>query len=157
MYKQAQASFWTIEEVDLAHDVSMWNDRLTADERRFLSFILAFFASSDAIVNENLVQHFSSEVQVAEARCFYGFQIMIENVHSELYSLLIATYVQDARERNTLFNAIRTLPCMQKKADWAQRWIENPRCTFGERLVAVGCQCGGYIRKGGSSLRRYIW
>ena len=136
MYKRAQACFWTVEEIDLAHDISAWNDQLNSDERRFLTFILAFFASSDAIVNENLVQHFSTEVQVAEARCFYGFQIMMENVHSELYSLLITTYIQDATERDTAFHAIDTIPCVKQKADWARRWIENPNCTFGERLVA---------------------
>lgn len=136
MYKRAQASFWTVDEVDLAHDLVDWNDRLTSDERRFLTFILAFFASSDAIVCENLVEHFSTEIQVAEARCFYGFQIMIENVHSELYSLLIATYVQDVAERDSLFNAIDLLPCVVRKADWARRWITNTECSFGERLVA---------------------
>ncbi|KAM5533944.1 hypothetical protein V8D89_012369 [Ganoderma adspersum] len=129
MYKKAQASFWTVEEVDLAHDVSMWNHCLTADEHHFLTFVLTLFASSNAI-------HFSSKVQVAEARCFYSFQIMMENIHSELYSLLISTYVQDATERDTLFNAIDTLPCMKKKANWARHWIKNPDCSFGECLVA---------------------
>lgn len=136
MYKRAQACFWTVEEIDLAHDISAWNDQLNSDERRFLTFILAFFASSDAIVNENLVQHFSTEVQVAEARCFYGFQIMMENIHSETYSLLIDTYIKDPKQREYLFDAIDTIPCIKKKADWALRWISDKDSAFAERLVA---------------------
>lgn len=134
-YKQAVASFWTIEEVDLSKDLKDW-EKLTKDEKHFVSHVLAFFAASDGIVNENLVERFSQEVQVAEARCFYGFQIAIENIHSEMYSLLIDTYIRDPTERNYLFRAIETLSCVRKKADWALRWIGDKKATFGERLVA---------------------
>ncbi|PIL37253.1 hypothetical protein GSI_00946 [Ganoderma sinense ZZ0214-1] len=136
MYKRAQASFWTVEEIDLSHDLPDWNGRLTDNERHFLSYVLAFFAASDGIVNENLVERFSNEVQAAEARCFYGFQIMIENVHSETYSLLIDTYIRDPDERTFLFDAIETIPCIKKKADWALRWIADDQSVFAERLVA---------------------
>ncbi|XP_042318432.1 ribonucleoside-diphosphate reductase subunit M2 B isoform X3 [Sceloporus undulatus] len=135
MYKQAQASFWTAEEVDLSKDLPHWN-KLKSEEKYFISHILAFFAASDGIVNENLVERFSQEVQVPEARCFYGFQILIENVHSEMYSLLIDTYIKDPEERDFLFNAIETMPCVKKKADWALRWIRDRKATFGERVVA---------------------
>ncbi|XP_059490379.1 ribonucleoside-diphosphate reductase subunit M2 [Neocloeon triangulifer] len=135
MYKKAEASFWTAEEVDLSKDMKHWNS-LTDDERKFISHILAFFAASDGIVNENLVERFSQEVQVTEARCFYGFQIAIENIHSEMYSLLINTYISDAKERDFLFNAIDTMPCVKKKADWAMNWISHKSATFGERVVA---------------------
>ena len=134
-YKRAQASFWTAEEITLANDLADWH-KLTAEERHFISHVLAFFAGSDGIVNENLVQNFSSEVQIAEARCFYGFQVMIENVHSETYSLLIDTYVKDPQERQQLFDAIQTIPCIKKKADWALKWISDADASFGERLVA---------------------
>ncbi|TBU33235.1 beta subunit of ribonucleotide reductase [Dichomitus squalens] len=136
MYKQAQASFWTVEEINLSHDLWGWNYKLTDNERHFLSYVLAFFAASDGIVNENLVERFSNEVQAAEARCFYGFQIMIENVHSETYSLLIDTYIKDPAERKFLFDAIETVSCIKKKADWALRWIADERSVFAERLVA---------------------
>ncbi|TBU38058.1 beta subunit of ribonucleotide reductase [Dichomitus squalens] len=136
MYKQAQASFWSVEEINLSHDLWDWNYKLTDNERHFLSYVLAFFAASDGIVNENLVERFSNEVQAAEARCFYGFQIMIENVHSETYSLLIDTYIKDPAERKFLFDAIETVPCIKKKADWALRWIADERSVFAERLVA---------------------
>ncbi|XP_027031646.2 ribonucleoside-diphosphate reductase subunit M2 B isoform X2 [Tachysurus fulvidraco] len=135
MYKQAQASFWTVEEVDLSKDQANW-ETLNSDEKKFISHVLAFFAASDGIVNENLVQRFSQEVQVPEARFFYGFQIFIENVHSEMYSLLINTYIKDLKERDFLFNAIETLPCVKRKADWALQWISDTNSTFGERLVA---------------------
>ncbi|MBN3305388.1 RIR2B reductase, partial [Amia calva] len=135
MYKQAQASFWTVEEVDLSKDLAHW-DRLKPEEKHFISHVLAFFAASDGIVNENLVQRFSQEVQVPEARCFYGFQILIENVHSEMYSMLINTYIRDLKEREHLFNAVQTMPCVKKKADWALQWISDNKSTFGERLVA---------------------
>ncbi|XP_016152323.1 PREDICTED: ribonucleoside-diphosphate reductase subunit M2 B isoform X1 [Ficedula albicollis] len=135
MYKQAQASFWTAEEVDLSKDLPHWN-KLKADEKYFISHVLAFFAASDGIVNENLVARFSQEVQIPEARCFYGFQILIENVHSEMYSLLIDTYIKDPKKRDFLFNAIETMPCVKKKADWALKWIEDRESTFGERVVA---------------------
>ncbi|TCD67676.1 Ribonucleotide-diphosphate reductase (RNR), small subunit [Steccherinum ochraceum] len=136
MYKKAQASFWTAEEIDLSHDLPDWNDRLNDNERHFISHVLAFFAASDGIVNENLVERFSNEVQAAEARCFYGFQIMMENVHAETYSLLIDTYIRDRQQREYLFDAIETVPCIKKKADWALRWISDKDSTFGERLVA---------------------
>lgn len=135
-YKKAEASFWTAEEIDLSKDIKHWQERLTTDEKFFISRVLAFFAASDGIVNENLVVRFSKEVQVPEARCFYGFQIMIENIHSETYSLLIDTYIKDPIERDFLFRAIDTVPCVRKKADWALRWIENETAPFGERLVA---------------------
>jgi len=134
-YKQAVASFWTVEEVDLSKDLADW-EKLTESEKHFVSHVLAFFAASDGIVNENLVERFSQEVQVAEARCFYGFQIAMENIHSEMYSLLIDTYIRDPDQRQFLFRAIETLPCVRKKADWALRWIGDRNATFGERLVA---------------------
>ncbi|KAJ0026550.1 hypothetical protein NQD34_017550 [Periophthalmus magnuspinnatus] len=135
MYKKAEASFWTAEEVDLSKDLQHW-ESLKDDERFFISHVLAFFAASDGIVNENLVERFMQEVQVTEARCFYGFQIAMENIHSEMYSLLIDTYIKDSQEREYLFNAIETLPCVKKKADWAINWIGNTNATYGERVVA---------------------
>ncbi|RDL39706.1 Small subunit of ribonucleotide reductase [Venustampulla echinocandica] len=136
MYKKAEASFWTAEEIDLSKDLHDWNQKLNDDERYFISHVLAFFAASDGIVNENLVERFSGEVQVPEARCFYGFQIMMENIHSETYSLLIDTYIKEQAQRTYLFNAIDTIPCIKKKADWAVRWIEDKDSTFAQRLVA---------------------
>ncbi|KAI9466822.1 ribonucleotide reductase small subunit [Lactarius psammicola] len=136
MYKKAEASFWTAEEMDLSKDMHDWNNRLNDNERHFISHVLAFFAASDGIVNENLVERFSNEVQAAEARCFYGFQIMMENIHSETYSLLIDTYIKDPTQREYLFDAVETIPCVKKKADWALRWISDRRSAFGERLVA---------------------
>lgn len=135
MYKKAEASFWTAEEVDLSKDLQHW-DSLKDEERYFISHVLAFFAASDGIVNENLVERFAQEVQVTEARCFYGFQIAMENIHSEMYSLLIDTYIKDPTEREYLFNAIENLPCVKKKADWALDWIGNKDASFGERVVA---------------------
>uniref|UniRef100_A0A3B1IHJ2 ribonucleoside-diphosphate reductase n=1 Tax=Astyanax mexicanus TaxID=7994 RepID=A0A3B1IHJ2_ASTMX len=135
MYKQAQASFWTVEEVDLSKDLVHW-EKLKPGERHFISHVLAFFAASDGIVNENLVQRFSQEVQLPEARSFYGFQILIESVHSEMYSMLINTYIRDLKERDYLFNAIETMPCVKRKADWALQWISDRNSTFGERLIA---------------------
>lgn len=135
-YKQAEASFWTAEEVDLAQDILDWEQRLNDDERFFISRVLAFFAASDGIVNENLVSRFSTDVGVSEAKCFYGFQIMMENIHSEMYSLLIDTYVKDTKESQFLFDAIFTIPAIQKKAKWALRWIEDDTASFAERLVA---------------------
>jgi ribonucleoside-diphosphate reductase beta chain len=134
MYKQAEASFWTAEEIDLQQDMMDWENKLTKDERHFIKHVLAFFAASDGIVNENLAINFLNEVQYPEARCFYGFQIAIENIHAETYSLLIDTYIKDNKEKDFLFNAIETLPCVAKKAEWAMRWIENG--SFAERLVA---------------------
>ncbi|KAG0006246.1 Ribonucleotide-diphosphate reductase (RNR), small subunit [Entomortierella chlamydospora] len=136
MYKKAEASFWTAEEVDLSKDMHDWENRLSEDERFFISHILAFFAASDGIVNENLLERFSNEIQIPEARCFYGFQIMIENVHSEMYSLLIDTYVKEPAQRDKLFDAIDTIPCIRKKASWALKWISDKDSTFAERLVA---------------------
>jgi len=133
-YKKAEASFWTAEEVDLSPDLNDWQHKLNADERYFISQVLAFFAASDGIVNENLAVNFAREVQYPEARFFYGFQIMIENVHSEMYSLLIDTYVKDPVEKDMLLHAIETIPCVGKKADWALRWIESG--SFAERLIA---------------------
>lgn len=135
MYKKAEASFWTAEEVDLSKDLQHW-ESLKDEERYFISHVLAFFAASDGIVNENLVERFMQEVQVTEARCFYGFQIAMENIHSEMYSLLIDTYIKDSKEREYLFNAIETLPCVKKKADWALNWIGNKNAKYGERVVA---------------------
>lgn len=134
MYKQAEASFWTAEEIDLQQDMNDWENKLTKDERHFIKHVLAFFAASDGIVNENLAINFLNEVQYPEARCFYGFQIAIENIHAETYSLLIDTYIKDNKEKDFLFNAIENLPCVAKKADWAMKWIENG--NFAQRLVA---------------------
>jgi len=136
MYKKAEASFWTAEEMDLSKDVHDWNNRLSDNERHFVSHVLAFFAASDGIVNENLLERFSNEVQAAEARCFYGFQIMMENIHSETYSLLIDTYIKDPAERDYLFDAVETVPCIKRKAEWALKWISDKDSCFGERLVA---------------------
>jgi ribonucleoside-diphosphate reductase beta chain len=133
MYKRHEASFWTAEEIDLSGDLKDWAN-LNDGERHFISHVLAFFAASDGIVNENLAVNFMSEVQIPEARCFYGFQIMMENIHSETYALLIDTYVKDPVEKDRLFHAIETVPAVKKKAEWALRWIENG--SFAERLVA---------------------
>lgn len=133
-YKKAEASFWTAEEINLHEDVSDWNNKLNDDERHFIKHVLAFFAASDGIVNENLAENFVSEVQYAEAKFFYGFQIMMENIHSETYSLLIDTYVKDDKEKNMLFKAIENFPSIKKKADWALKWIESD--SFAERLIA---------------------
>lgn len=135
MYKQAEASFWTAEEIDLASDKKDW-ERLSPDERHFVKHILAFFAASDGIVNENLAMNFCTEVQIPEARAFYSFQIFIEQVHSETYSLLIDTYVTDGAEKAQLLQAIETVPCVQKKASWALRWFDRTQASFAERLVA---------------------
>lgn len=134
MYKKAEASFWTTEEIDLTTDLGDW-ERLNNDERHFISHVLAFFAASDGIVNENLVVNFMKDVQIPEARCFYGFQIAIENIHAETYSLLIDTYIKDGKEKDKMFNAIETVPCVKKKANWALNWIENAP-TFAHRLIA---------------------
>ena len=133
MYKKSEASFWTAEEIDLSADMKDW-ETLNDGERHFISHILAFFAASDGIVNENLAVNFMSEVQVPEARCFYGFQIMMENIHSETYALLIDTYIKDPVEKDRLFHAIDTVPCVTKKAQWALKWINNG--NFAQRLVA---------------------
>ena len=132
-YKKAEASFWTAEEIDLSQDLKDWSN-LNDGERHFISHVLAFFAASDGIVNENLAENFVAEVQYTEAKFFYGFQIAIENIHSETYSLLIDTYIKDPKERDMLFNAIETMPFVKKKADWALRWIDEG--SFAERLIA---------------------
>ncbi len=134
MYKKAEASFWTAEEIDLSADLTDWANKLTDDERHFIKHVLAFFAASDGIVNENLAVNFINDVQYPEARCFYGYQIMIENIHSETYSLLIDTYIKDPTEKDHLFHAVDHVPAVKKKADWAMRWINNG--TFAEQLIA---------------------
>ena len=133
LYKKHEASFWTAEEIDLSDDLKDWA-KLNDGERHFISHILAFFAASDGIVNEKLAVNFMREVQLPEARCYYGFQIMMENIHSETYALLIDTYINDSKEKDRLFHAIETVPAVKKKAEWALRWIENG--TFAQRLVA---------------------
>lgn len=133
-YKKSEASFWTAEEIDLSPDIADWDNKLNDDERHFIKHVLAFFAASDGIVNENLAENFLSEVQYTEAKFFYGFQVAVENIHSETYSLLIDTLIKDQTEKDHLFNAIETLDCVKKKASWALRWIDNG--SFAERLVA---------------------
>ncbi|MDG1239174.1 MAG: ribonucleotide-diphosphate reductase subunit beta [Flavobacteriales bacterium] len=134
MYKKQEASIWTAEELDLSPDLIDWDTKLNDDERFFIKHILAFFAASDGIVNENLAENFLSEVQYTEAKFFYGFQVMMENIHSETYSLLIDTYIKDTKEKNYLFNAIETFEPVKKKADWAMRWIDNG--SYAERLIS---------------------
>jgi len=134
MYKQHVASFWTAEEIDLTQDLTDW-ETLSPDEKHFIKHVLAFFAASDGIVNENLVLNFMKDVQIAEARCFYGFQLAIENIHAETYSLLIDTYVKDNKEKDFLFNAMENLECVKKKAKWALDWIDNAP-SFAHRLIA---------------------
>ena len=138
MYKKQIDCFWRAEEIDLTKDLAHW-DALTSDEKYFISMVLAFFAASDGIVLENLAMRFMADVQLSEARAFYGFQIAMENIHSETYSLLIETYIKDAIEKDRLFNAIEHIPCIQKKASWAQKWIHDNRSSFATRLVAFAC------------------
>ncbi|KAK8949797.1 hypothetical protein KSP40_PGU012441 [Platanthera guangdongensis] len=138
MYKKAEASFWTAEEVDLSQDLRHWRETLTSDERHFVTHVLAFFAASDGIVLENLAGRFMREVQLPEARAFYGFQIAIENIHSEMYSLLLETYIKDSGEKSRLFRAIETIPCVARKAQWALRWIDASD-RFAERILAFAC------------------
>ena len=133
-YKDNEACFWTAEEIDLSADLNDCNNKLNDNERHLIKHVLAFFAASDGIVNENLAENFVAEVQYTEAKFFYGFQIMMENIHSETYSLLIDTYISDPKEKDYLFNAIETMPCVQKKAEWALRWIDNG--SFAERIIA---------------------
>jgi ribonucleotide reductase beta subunit family protein with ferritin-like domain len=135
MYKKAMASFWTAEEIDLAQDLKDW-ETLSSNETHFIKHVLSFFAASDGIVNENLVTNFCSEVQVPEARCFYGFQQAIENIHSEVYSLLIDGYIKNTQEKAHLFQALDTIPCVAKKADWAFKYANPNHATFAERLIA---------------------
>ena len=138
MYKKQVDCFWRAEEIDLSKDCKDW-DALNGDEKHFISSILAFFAASDGIVLENLATRFMSDVQLSEARAFYGFQIAMENIHSETYSLLIETYIKDDTEKNKLFHAIDNFPCIKKKSDWAQKWINDNRSSFATRLVAFAC------------------
>ena len=134
MYKKQEASFWTAEELDLSPDLIDWNSKLNDDEKYFIKLVLAFFAASDGFVNENLAENFLSEVQYTEAKFFYGFQVMMDNIHSETYSLLIDTYIKDSKEKDYLFNAIETFDPVKKKAEWALRWIDNG--SYAERLIA---------------------
>jgi len=134
LYKTEEHSFWTAEEIDLSQDITDWEDKLNDNERHYIKNVLAFFAASDGIVNENLAENFLKEVQYPEAKSFYGFQIAMENVHSETYSLLIDTYIKDDVEKDRLFNAIDTVPSVQKKAQWALKWIDSE--SFAERLIA---------------------
>ena len=138
MYQKQVDCFWRPEEIDLSKDLTHWNG-LDKDERHFISMILAFFAASDGIVLENLAQRFMSEIQVSEARAFYGFQIAMENIHSHTYSNLIDTYIRDEDSKTKLFNAIQYYPCIKKKSDWAQKWIHDNRSSFATRLVAFAC------------------
>jgi len=138
MYKKQIDCFWRVEEVDLTKDKEHW-DKLTQDERFFIKMILSFFASSDGIVIENLGKRFMDDAQVSEIRAFYGFQIAMENIHSEMYSLLIDTYIRDSDEKDDMFNAVEIFPCINKKSTWAMKWIETDECTFAQRLVAFAC------------------
>lgn len=137
MYKKAEAGFWTAEEVDLSYDIQHW-ERLTDSEKHFISHVLAFFATSDGIVLENLAARFLKDVQIPEARAFYGFQVAMENIHSEMYSLLLETYIRDAKVKHRLFNAIESIPSVARKAKWALNWIGSSS-SFAERLVAFSC------------------
>ena len=138
MYKKQEDLFWRVEEVDLSKDLKDWQ-RLSSEEKHFISMILAFFAASDGIVLENLGMRFMSEVQLSEARAFYGFQIAMENIHSIMYSTLIETYISDKTEKSRLFNSLNEFPCIKKKADWAIKWINDKRSNFATRLVAFAC------------------
>ena len=139
MYKKQVACFWRAEEIDLSDDVIQWETKLTDNERYFISMVLAFFAASDGIVLENLASRFMSEVQISEARAFYGFQIAMENIHSETYSLLIETFIKNTDEKMRLFQAIEHFPCIKKKSDWAQKWIHDSHSNFATRLIAFAC------------------
>ena len=138
MYQKQVDCFWRPEEIDLTKDLAHW-ESLNKDEQYFISMILAFFAASDGIVLENLASRFMNEIQVSEARAFYGFQIAMENIHSHTYSNLIETYIKDKEEKSKLFNAITNYPCIKKKSDWAQKWIHDNRSSFATRLVAFAC------------------
>ena len=138
MYKKQVDSFWRAEEIDLTKDLTSWKS-LTGEEQYFIKMIIAFFAASDGIVSENLALRFMGDVQLSEARAFYGFQIAMENIHSETYSLLIETYINDQEEKNKLFSAVQNYPCIRKKADWAIKWIQDKRSSFATRLVAFAC------------------
>ena len=150
-YKKAEASFWTAEEIDLNKDLKDW-ELLKDEERHFISHILGFFAGSDGIVMENLGMRFMNEVKLSEARCFYGFQMMMENIHSETYSLLIDTYIKNTTEKDKLLNAIDTIPCVRKKADWAIKWINDENSNFATRLVAFACVEGIFFSSSFASI-----
>jgi ribonucleotide reductase beta subunit family protein with ferritin-like domain len=135
MYEEAKASFWTAEEINLTADIADW-DKLTDNERHFVSCVLVFFAASDGIVDKNLCNNFATEITAPKARCFYGFQIAIENIHSKTYSLLIDTYIKDPTEKTHLLNAIKTVPCFQRKANWALKWCNSANASFTERMIA---------------------
>lgn len=145
MYKKAEASIWSASEIDLTQDLTDWKDKLNNDERHFVSHVLAFFATSDGIVNENLASRFFKEVQIPECKSFYGMQIMIENIHAETYSLLIDTYIKDPTQRHHLFHGIETISCIKKKAAWALHWISDPDSSFAERLVAFAAVEGVFF------------
>ena len=153
MYNKHVDCFWRPEEIDLSRDSTDWAT-MSPDEQHFIKMVLAFFAAADGIVTENLAQRFMLEVQVAEARAFYGFQIAMENIHSHTYSLLIETYITDAVEKGRLFNAIQEFPCIKKKADWAKRWIDNGRASFATRLVGFACVEGIFFS---SSFAAIYW
>lgn len=153
MYKNQIDSFWRVEEIDLSKDLGDW-DRLTKDEQQFISKVLAFFAASDGVVMENLASRFMQDVQLAEIRAFYGFQIMMENIHSEMYSVLIETYIKNAEEKDNLFHAVKTHPCIALKANWAKKWIGDNRSSFAARLVAFACVEGIFFS---SSFAAIYW
>lgn len=136
MYKQAQKSFWIAEHFKFSHDLPDWNEKLNNDERFFIKNILAFFAASDAIVNMNLIENFLEEIQILEAKYFYGFQYMMENIHSETYALMIDTYIKNKEEKDECFNAAQNMPCVAEKANWAIKWINNGEAPFSHRVVA---------------------
>jgi ribonucleoside-diphosphate reductase subunit M2 len=152
MYKKQVDCFWRPEEVDLSKDIVDWETKLNNDERYFISMVLAFFAASDGIVLENLAVRFMSDVQLSEARAFYGFQIAMENIHSEMYSLLIDTFIKDTTERSRLFGAIDHFPCIAKKADWAKKWIGDNRSSFASRIVAFACVEGIFFSSSFASI-----
>ncbi|EIW51392.1 putative ribonucleoside-diphosphate reductase small chain B [Trametes versicolor FP-101664 SS1] len=153
-YKTAQASFWTADEIDLSADVRHWTCRLTDEERAFISILLAFFAASDGMVNENLLERFCAEVQIPEARCFYGFQIMMENIHAETYASMLTTLIQDNAERDRLFSATSTIPAIKAKAEWTMRWIEDKHQPFAVRLIAFAAVEGIFFS---SSFAAIFW
>ena len=144
MYKKAVASFWVAEEIDLSQDLMDW-EKLTENEKHFISHVLAFFSASDGIVNENLALRFYNDVQIPEARCFYGFQIAMENIHAETYALLIDTYIKETSKKDYLFNAMETIPCVKKKAQWAMKWIYSKEATFATRLLAFAAVEGVFF------------
>jgi ribonucleoside-diphosphate reductase subunit M2 len=152
MYKKQVDCFWRAEEVDLSKDLGDWENKLNNDEKHFISMVLAFFAASDGIVLENLAVRFMSDVQLSEARAFYGFQIAMENIHSEMYSVLIDTFIKDSQQKTKLFQAIDNFPCIQKKANWAKKWIGDKNSEFASRLVAFACVEGIFFSSSFASI-----